>query len=434
MEFPHFLLLAYSQTLITCSCICALLSGLLSLSVFAVDLPITPLVTKGPALQHLGKTRPKPARLQGTRRRPQKPTVKITPPTTSEDPKGSAMLTAEVKTTEGEVKPAKVRPLLPKQKTNENAKSDLDDVGVKNGTSNEEEPKRKEIKMVEDTKTVNTEPEKPDKPEEPVEAKVRVDEERKREGEQVASETDKQKDEAKLEDKVEDSAEPKKEKGDKAVTPTLEEKLEEDKPSSSKPSPSPAPKEDKENKEQLPPSPKPVTPPAASEVKEGESEANQGQEKSGNIASSELDVEAVTQPLGKNEEESGDKDEQKSEKKNNEEIEERKTKVKEPMSQPTEPEIPVEPEVQVVEPPPAKAVEVKDQPLPPVEVKDQPLPPVEDKDHGKANEEVKMPKMSPKKPSPKPRVTEASAASNDWYVHSKHMANSSLDNVICYLQ
>ena len=37
----------------------------------AVDLPSEPLASEGPALQHLGKTRPKPARMQrGGRSRP----------------------------------------------------------------------------------------------------------------------------------------------------------------------------------------------------------------------------------------------------------------------------------------------------------------------------------------------------------------------------
>lgn len=47
-----------------------------------VDLPSTPLDTDGPALQHLGKTRPKPARMQRSTRRgsgapPSKPSALV---------------------------------------------------------------------------------------------------------------------------------------------------------------------------------------------------------------------------------------------------------------------------------------------------------------------------------------------------------------------
>ena len=47
---------------------------------FEVDLPKTPLDTEGPTLQHLGKARPKPARMQRSTRRggaapPKKPSV-----------------------------------------------------------------------------------------------------------------------------------------------------------------------------------------------------------------------------------------------------------------------------------------------------------------------------------------------------------------------
>ncbi len=43
----------------------------------AVDLPSEPLVSVGPALQHLGKTRPKPARMQ--RGGKSRPSVKPSP-------------------------------------------------------------------------------------------------------------------------------------------------------------------------------------------------------------------------------------------------------------------------------------------------------------------------------------------------------------------
>ena len=56
-----------------------------TLYAYTVDLPSVPLVTEGPAMQHLGKTRPKPARMQRGRPPSKKPSSLSTEPTTSEN-------------------------------------------------------------------------------------------------------------------------------------------------------------------------------------------------------------------------------------------------------------------------------------------------------------------------------------------------------------
>lgn len=81
----------------------------------SVDLPSTPLATEGPALQHLGKTRPKPARLQqGTRRRTQRPS-----PNAATAIAVPEQATPTEKPPETQPKPVKAKPLLPKPKSND---------------------------------------------------------------------------------------------------------------------------------------------------------------------------------------------------------------------------------------------------------------------------------------------------------------------------
>ena len=87
----------------------------------SVDLPSTPLVTEGPVLQHLGKTRPKPARLQqSSRRRPQRPSMKPSAAIAIEEESSSSSTPAPTeKPPETQPKPAKAKPLLPKPKAEE---------------------------------------------------------------------------------------------------------------------------------------------------------------------------------------------------------------------------------------------------------------------------------------------------------------------------
>lgn len=75
----------------------------------AIELPSTPLDTDGPALEHLGKSRPKPARMQRSTRRGGGP-----PPS-----KPSALAAAAIAETVPEDKPILEAKPKPKEKVND---------------------------------------------------------------------------------------------------------------------------------------------------------------------------------------------------------------------------------------------------------------------------------------------------------------------------
>lgn len=62
------------------------LTAFSTLTPCSVDLPSIPLETGGPALQHLGKTRPKPARMQRGRQSTRPPTYPVNPASADSTP------------------------------------------------------------------------------------------------------------------------------------------------------------------------------------------------------------------------------------------------------------------------------------------------------------------------------------------------------------